>query len=156
MSQARDKKIDILLVEDNPGDVRLIKELLKESKLKYQIRVASDGAEAIQALYENGWPRLPLPDLILLDLKLPQVSGHKVLARIKGDAMLSRIPVIVLTSSSNEEDVATAYGLHANCYITKPMGLDQYNDFIRSLEDFWLRVATLPSFPHGDRDNRRI
>ena len=145
MSLGGERPIEILLVEDNPGDVRLIKELLKGSKFKYNVRVAGDGDEAIQALYEGGWPRLPMPDLILLDLKLPRVSGHKVLAIIKKDAILSRVPVIVLTSSSSEEDIAIAYGLHANCYITKPMSLEQYNDFIRTLEDFWLRVATLPS-----------
>ena len=145
MSAKGDRPIDLLLVEDNPGDVRLIQELLKGSKFRYNVRVAGDGEEALQELYENGLPRLPLPDLILLDLKLPRVSGQKVLARIKGDAMLSRIPVIVLTSSSSEEDIATAYGLHANCYITKPMSLEHYNDFLRSMEDFWLRVVTLPS-----------
>ncbi len=138
------RAVEILLVEDNPGDVRLIQEILKDAEIEYMLRVAKDGKEAMDLLYEDGHARQPVPDLVLLDLKLPRVSGHQLLATIKEDPELWRIPVIVLTSSANEEDLAQAYDHHANCYITKPVGLEKYYEVIRSIEEFWLRVVTLP------------
>jgi two-component system, chemotaxis family, response regulator Rcp1 len=139
-----ERPIEILLVEDNPGDVRLIQEILKETEIKHNLKIAYDGKEAMQALYEGNHARRPMPDLILLDLKLPGVSGHQVLATVKEDPELLRIPVIVLTSSTSEEDVARAYNRHANCYISKPVGLDQYFKVVRSIEEFWLNIVTLP------------
>jgi two-component system, chemotaxis family, response regulator Rcp1 len=145
MSQASDRPIEILLVEDNPGDVRLIHEILKDTKIRHNLKVAYDGKEAMEALYEGGHAQRMMPDLILLDLKLPGISGHQVLATVKGDPDLLRIPVIVLTSSTSEEDIARAYAHHANCYITKPVGLDQYYRAVRCIEEFWLNIVTLPT-----------
>jgi two-component system, chemotaxis family, response regulator Rcp1 len=144
MTYEYDRPIEILLVEDNLGDVRLIQEILKETEIKHNLKIAYDGKEAMQALYDGNYARRPMPDLILLDLKLPGISGHQVLATVKEDPELLSIPVIVLTSSTSEEDVARAYNRHANCYITKPVGLDQYFKVVRSIEEFWLNIVTLP------------
>jgi chemotaxis family two-component system response regulator Rcp1 len=139
------RPIEILLVEDNPGDVVLIQEMLGDTETRHNLKVAYNGDEAIRQLYADGHARKPTPDIILLDLKLPQMSGHQVLATVKGDPELWRIPVIVLTSSSSDEDIAKAYDYHANCYITKPVGLENYYRVMRSIEEFWFKVVTLPT-----------
>ncbi|MCE5181839.1 MAG: response regulator [Betaproteobacteria bacterium] len=137
--------IDILLVEDNLGDVRLTEEALKESKIAVNMRVANDGVEALAMLRgENGYADQPQPDLILLDLNMPRMDGREVLRQIKTDDRLKHIPVVVLTTSEAERDIVQAYGLHANCYITKPVELDAFMQIIKSIEGFWLTVVKLP------------
>jgi two-component system, chemotaxis family, response regulator Rcp1 len=137
--------VEILLVEDNPGDVRLTVEALKEAKVQNNLRVVSDGVEAIACLRREGqYADTKNPDLILLDLNLPKKDGRWVLAEIKEDPDLKRIPVVVLTTSKAEEDIYKTYNLHANCYITKPVGLDQFIDVIKCIEDFWLTIVKLP------------
>lgn len=139
------RSIEILLVEDSPGDVRLTQEALKEGKIRNKLTVASDGVEALAVLRRQGaYANAPRPDIILLDLNLPRVDGREVLAAIKKDLALHRIPVVVLTTSKAEEDVLKSYELSANCYITKPVDLDQFIAVIRSIEDFWLTIVTLP------------
>jgi two-component system, chemotaxis family, response regulator Rcp1 len=138
--------IDILLVEDNPGDVRLTKEALSDAKVLNRLTVAVDGLEALAALRREGrFANAPRPDIILLDLNLPRKDGRAVLAEIKKDPDLRRIPVIVLTTSKAEEDVLRTYDLHANCYIPKPLDLEQFITVVKSIEDFWFTVARLPS-----------
>ena len=138
--------IEILLVEDNPGDSRLAKEALKESKLKNNLYVAEDGVEAMNFLYKTGkYSKMPRPDLIILDLNLPKKDGREVLAEIKNDYNLKRIPVVILTISKAEEDILKTYNLHANCYVTKPLDLDQFMKVVRSIEDFWLTIVKLPN-----------
>ncbi|HVL87037.1 MAG TPA: response regulator [Candidatus Thermoplasmatota archaeon] len=137
---------EILLVEDNPGDVRLTREALRESKLINRLSVAQDGEEAIAFLRREGaYVKAPRPDLVLLDLNLPRKNGREVLAEMKADPQLRRIPVVILTSSKSEEDVVRSYDLHANCYVTKPVSLDRFVDVVRSIEDFWLSIVRLPS-----------
>ena len=137
----------ILLVEDALGDIRLTQEALKNGKIANQIQVASDGVEAMAILRRQGaYADAPRPDLILLDLKLPKKDGHEVLAELKEDPDLKRIPVAVLTSSKADEDILKSYNLHANCYITKPVNAEQFIATVKSLEHFWLAIATLP--PH--------
>ena len=139
------RPIEILLVEDNPGDVRLTVEALKEGKVRNRLNVASDGVEALAFLRrEDRFRDAPRPDLILLDLNLPRKDGREVLAVIKDDPRLRRIPVVVLTTSKAEEDVLNSYDLHASCYVTKPVDLDQFMNVIRSIDDFWLSVVRLP------------
>jgi two-component system, chemotaxis family, response regulator Rcp1 len=139
------KPIEILLVEDNPGDVRLAVEALRDAKVANRLHIVEDGVEAMSFLRREGrYADVPQPNLILLDLNLPRKDGREVLAEIKQDADLKRIPVVILTSSAAEQDVVQAYNLYANCYITKPMDLDQFLKVVRSIEDFWLIVATLP------------
>jgi two-component system, chemotaxis family, response regulator Rcp1 len=139
------RPIEILLVEDNPGDVRLTKEALKEGKVRNNLQVAEDGEEALEFLRRQGrHAQATRPDLILLDLNLPKKSGREVLEEIKADPELKRIPVVVLTVSKAEQDVLKSYNLHANCYITKPVDLDQFIDVVQSIEDFWLTVVMLP------------
>jgi chemotaxis family two-component system response regulator Rcp1 len=141
--------IDILLVEDNEGDARLAKEALRDSKIRNTLHHVTDGEEAMAFLRKEGkYSNLPRPDLILLDLNLPKKDGRQVLAEIKGDENLRRIPVVILTVSSAEEDVLKAYNLHANCYITKPLDLDQFMKVVRSVEDFWLTIVKLPNGAH--------
>jgi CheY-like chemotaxis protein len=136
----------VLLVEDNPGDVRLTKEALKEGKLLNQVTVVGDGVEALSFLRRQGkYGGAPQPDLILLDLNLPKKDGRQVLAEIKADPGLKRIPVVVLTTSSAEEDILKTYDLHANCYVTKPVDLEQFMRVVKSIEDFWVTVVKLPS-----------
>ena len=138
--------IEILLVEDNPGDSRLAIEALKESKLKNNLYVAEDGVEAMNFLYKTGkYSKMPRPDLIILDLNLPKKDGREVLAEIKNDDNLKRIPVVILTISKAEEDILKTYNLHANCYVTKPLDLDQFMKVVRSIEDFWLTIVKLPN-----------
>jgi CheY-like chemotaxis protein len=142
---ARGKPIEILLVEDNPGDVRLISEILKEGKVRNTLHVVYDGVEAITFLRKQGeYSGIPRPDLILLDLNLPKKDGREVLAEIKADEDLMRIPVVVLTTSQSEIDILKSYDLHANCYITKPVDLEQFLKVVKSIEDFWLTVVKLP------------
>jgi chemotaxis family two-component system response regulator Rcp1 len=139
------RPIELLLVEDNPGDVRLTQEALKEGKVRNHLHVAADGVEALAYLRREGkYAKAPQPDLILLDLNLPKKSGREVLAEIKADPALRRIPVVILTVSKAEEDVLKSYNLHANCYITKPVDLEQFLEVVKSIEDFWLTVVVLP------------
>ena len=143
------KPIEILLVEDNPGDVRLTIEALKEAKVINHLTVVKDGVEALAFLRRQGsYTTAPRPHLILLDLNLPRKDGREVLADIKTDDNLKRIPVVVLTTSQDEQDVLKSYNLHANCYITKPVGLDQFVRVVRSIEDFWLGIVVLPASLH--------
>ncbi|MFG0330338.1 MAG: response regulator [Phycisphaerales bacterium] len=139
------RPVEILLVEDNPGDVRLTREALLDAKVVNNLNVVSDGEKAIQfLLQENGYGGAPVPDLILLDLNLPRKGGREVLEEIKSHEQLRAIPIVVLTTSTNDEDVLSAYQLHANCYITKPVDFDQFLRVIRQLENFWLSVVHLP------------
>jgi chemotaxis family two-component system response regulator Rcp1 len=138
--------VELLLVEDNPGDVRLTQEALKEGPLPVRLSVARDGVEALDFLRRRGpYGDAPTPDLILLDLNLPRKNGREVLSEIKNDPQLRRIPVLVMTTSRADQDVQKAYSLNANCYITKPMDLDEFLRIVRSIEDFWLRTVTLPN-----------
>lgn len=138
--------INILLVEDNPGDVRLTVEALKEGKVRNHLSVVSDGVEALAFLRNQGpYSDAPRPDLMLLDLNLPKKDGREVLAEIKDDPNLRRIPVVVLTTSEAEADVLKSYALHANCYITKPVDLEQFINVIGTIEDFWLTIVKLPA-----------
>lgn len=140
------KPIDILLVEDNPGDVELARVALDESKLRNNLYVAKDGIEATDFLFKKGkFKDAVRPDLILLDLNLPNKDGREVLKEIKEDNSLKRIPVVILTTSSAEQDVLKTYDLHANCYITKPLDLDRFVEVVQRIEDFWLSIVVLPS-----------
>jgi CheY-like chemotaxis protein len=139
------RAIDILLVEDNPGDVRLTIEGLARSSIPHHLSVARDGVEAMQLLgREAAFADAVRPDLILLDLNLPRMSGREVLARLKADPDLKTIPTIVLTTSRAEQDVLQSYALQANCYIAKPVDLDEFLAAVKAIEDFWLTTATLP------------
>lgn len=137
--------VDILLVEDNPADVRLTLEALKESRLLTNLHVVGDGVAAMAFLrHEGEYKGAPRPDLILLDLNLPRKDGREVLADVKNDPDLKRIPVAVLTTSQAEEDVVRSYDLHANCYVTKPVDLDQFLHVVRTINEFWLTIVKLP------------
>jgi two-component system, chemotaxis family, response regulator Rcp1 len=139
------KPIEILMVEDNPGDVRLTREALKHGKVSNTMHVVEDGVAALDFLYRRGaYGKAPRPDLILLDLNLPKKNGREVLQEIKQDAHLKAIPVVILTTSQAEEDVLRAYSLHANCYITKPVDFIQFTKIVRTIEEFWLTIVTLP------------
>jgi CheY-like chemotaxis protein len=139
------RPIEILLVEDNPGDVRLTMEIFKEAKIQNNLHVAMDGVEALAFLRREGkYAQSPHPDLILLDLNLPKKDGRQVLAEIKNDTFLRRIPVVALTISRSEEDILKTYDLHVNCYIVKPVDFEQFIGVIKSIEDFWLTVVKLP------------
>ena len=139
--------IQILLVEDNPGDVELTREALHDTKVHMHLSVVPDGVEAMAFLRREGaYADAPRPDLILLDLNLPRKDGRGVLADVKQDPALRHIPVVVLTSSQAEQDIVRAYELHANCYVTKPVDLDQFVTIVRSIEQFWFTVVKLP--PH--------
>ncbi len=139
------RPINILLVEDNPGDVRLTEEAFKDGRLRTNLFVAEDGVEAIAFLRRQGkYAQVPRPDLVLLDLNLPKKSGREVLAEIKADEELKSIPVVMLTISKAEEDILRAYNLHVNCYITKPIDLDRFMEVVKTIEDFWLTIVKLP------------
>ncbi len=139
------RPIEILLVEDNVGDARLTLEAFQEGKVTNNLSVVRDGVEALAYLRREGaYANAVQPDLVLLDLNLPRKDGREVLAEIKADERLKRIPVVVLTTSAAEEDVARAYGNHANCYITKPVDLDQFLRVVQSIESFWLSLVKLP------------
>jgi chemotaxis family two-component system response regulator Rcp1 len=137
--------IDILLVEDNPGDVRLTQEAFKVGKIRNNLYVVRDGVEALDFLFRRKpYEDAPIPDLILLDLNLPKRDGREILEEIKSKDNLRRIPVVVLTTSKADEDVLRSYNLHANCFITKPIDLDEFFRVIRAIENFWLTVVKLP------------
>ena len=137
--------IEILLVEDNPGDARLTIEAMREAKVRNRIHVVEDGVEAMEFLRRQGrFGDAPRPDLILLDLNLPRKDGREVLAEVKADPDLKRIPIVVLTTSRAEEDVLRAYNLHANCYVTKPVDLEQFMKIVSQIDEFWVKVVTLP------------
>jgi CheY-like chemotaxis protein len=142
------RPVEILLVEDNPGDERLTREALKEGKVYSNLHWVKDGVEAMQFLRRQGkYSAVPRPDIILLDLNLPKKDGREVLQDIKHDGDLKRIPVVVLTTSKAEEDVLRTYNLHANCYVTKPVDLEKFIVVVKSIDAFWLTVVTLP--PNG-------
>ncbi|MGD0488905.1 MAG: response regulator [Syntrophorhabdales bacterium] len=139
------RPVEILLVEDNPGDVGLTRETLKDSKLLNHISVVEDGVEAMAFLrLEGKYAKATRPDLILLDLNLPKKDGREVLAEIKTDEQLRRIPVVILTTSSAEQDILEMYDLHANCFITKPVNLDQFTTVVKAIEEFWFTIVKLP------------
>jgi two-component system, chemotaxis family, response regulator Rcp1 len=140
--------IEVLLVEDSPGDVRLTKEAFKDAKVHINLHVASDGAKAMAFLKcEGEYANAPRPDLILLDLNLPKKDGREVLAEIKENQKLKSIPVVILTTSSSEADILRSYQLHANCYITKPVGLEGFLTVVKSIDSFWLSIVQLPREP---------
>lgn len=137
--------LGVLLVEDDPGDVLIAQEALKESKLNSRLTVVPDGVAAMAYLRkENGFADAERPDLILLDLNLPRKSGHEVLAEVKTDPSLRKIPIVVLTTSQASEDVARSYDLHANVFVTKPVDFDRFADVVRQIDDFFLTIAKLP------------
>ena len=140
------KMVEILLVEDNMGDIRLTKEALKEGNIPNHLNTVMDGAEAIKFLFREGkYKDAQRPDIILLDLNLPKKDGKEVLAKIKADEELKSIPVVVLTTSTSEADIHKAYDLHANCYITKPVDFNKFIEVVKSIEEFWLNLVKLPS-----------
>ena len=146
------RPVEFLLVEDNPGDVRLTKEALRDSKVRNNLNVLGDGISALAFLrreppYENA----PRPDIILLDLNLPRMDGREVLSTIKADPRLRRIPVVVIASSEAEQDILRTYDLHVNCYVTKPVDLDQFIKVVQSIENFWLTIVQLP--PPGETES---
>ncbi len=144
------RPVEILLVEDNPGDVRLTQEALKEGKVKNNLHIAKDGIEALAYLRREGeFNNSVRPDLVLLDLNLPRMDGRELLEIIKMDDDLKRIPVVILTTSKAEEDILRTYNLHANCYISKPVDLDQFIKVVKTIEDFWMTIVKLP--PNGTR-----
>lgn len=146
--QFQSNLIDILLVEDNPGDVRLTREVLKDGKLRNNLFVCGDGEEALDFLRQRGKHADAVrPDLVLLDLNLPRKSGREVLAEVKEDPELKSIPIVVLTTSAAEQDILQSYNLHANCYITKPVDLPQFMNVVNFIYDFWLEIVKLP--PHA-------
>jgi CheY-like chemotaxis protein len=137
--------IEILLVEDSPADVLLTREAFEQNKILNRLYVAEDGVEAMDFLYKRGvYASVPRPDLILLDLNLPRKNGREVLAEIKADSDLRKIPIVVLTTSSAEEDVFKAYDLNANCYVVKPVGFDNFMEAMQSIRHFWFSIVTLP------------
>ena len=145
IDQGACRPIEILMVEDNPGDVRLTVEALKEAKVRNNLHTVEDGVEALAFLRREGrYAEVPRPDLVLLDLNLPKMNGREVLAEIKEDPDLRRIPVVILTISQAEQDIVKSYNLHANCYITKPVDLDQFLEVVKSIENFWLTIVKLP------------
>ncbi|MFI5150409.1 MAG: response regulator [Bacteroidia bacterium] len=142
----REKPIRILLIEDNPGDIRLTREVLKEGKILNELKVVTDGEQAVQYLKKTApFQDATVPDLILLDLNLPKKDGREVLIEIKNDPVLLLIPVIVLTTSAAERDILNMYSHHANCYITKPVDFNQFIKVVKSIENFWLNIVTLPA-----------
>jgi len=146
MIHALPRPVEILLVEDSPGDVRLTEEALRDAEVPNNLHIARDGEEAMRFLRRaEGHENVPRPDLILLDLNMPRMDGREVLAEIKKDPELRRIPVIILTTSQSEDDIAEAYSLSANCYVAKPVDLDEFLDVVRAIDDFWLTLVKLPS-----------
>jgi len=139
------RPVEILLVEDNAGDIRLTQEALKDAKVRNNMHVTRDGVEAMSFLRREGkYATAPHPGIILLDLNLPRMNGREVLAEIKKDPNLKHIPVVVLTTSEAEQDIVECYGLHVNCYITKPVGLGQFMKVVKSIKDFWFTMVKLP------------
>lgn len=145
MDSVNKQPLEILLVEDNPGDIRLIKEILKETKIQNNIQVAMDGEAALKLLFNlDSLNTAPRPDLILLDLNLPKIDGRELLSEIKDSDDLKSIPVVILTTSTAEEDIIETYKNHANSYITKPVDLDHFIRVVESIKDFWLSIVKLP------------
>jgi CheY-like chemotaxis protein len=145
MNIADGRPAEVLLVEDSPGDVRLTREALKEGKVRNNLSVVSDGVEAMEFLRREGrYAQAPRPDIVLLDLNMPRKDGREVLAEMKSDESLKRIPVVILTTSEAEQDILKTYDLHANCYLTKPVDLEQFISIVKSVEDFWLTIVQLP------------
>jgi two-component system, chemotaxis family, response regulator Rcp1 len=143
--QLPSRPVEILLVEDNPGDVRLTREALDEGKVRNNLNVVGDGIEALAYLRrEDKYATATRPDLVLLDLNLPRKDGREVLEEIKSDPVLRNIPVVILSSSPAEQDIIRAYNLHANCYVTKPVDLDQFITVVKSIENFWFTIVKLP------------
>jgi CheY-like chemotaxis protein len=139
------KNVEILLVEDNPGDIRLIKEAFKDSKILNKFNVVMDGEQALAFLYRKGeYTDSPRPDIIFLDLNLPKMSGMEVLSEIKSDPELVMIPVVILTASTAEEIILKSYNLNANCFVTKPVDLDQFVGVVKTIEGFWFNIVKLP------------
>lgn len=144
-SPIQGKPIEILLVEDEPGDAYLTQEALKDAKILNRVHLVEDGMEAMAFLRRQGaYENAPRPDLVLLDLNLPRKDGRQVLAEIKNDALLSSIPIVVLTTSSSDEDILKSYNLRANCYVTKPVNLEQFMTVVRATQEFWLSIVKLP------------
>jgi CheY-like chemotaxis protein len=142
---AQSRPAEILLVEDNPGDVELIREALQSGRVLNRISVATDGETALAFLSRaRGFEKAPLPDLILLDLNLPKKDGFEVLKEVKDHPVLSRVPVVILTSSQADRDILTSYNLHANCFISKPVDVDEFLEIVRSTGEFWLSIVKLP------------
>ena len=145
MNKAVAGPVEILLVEDNPGDARLAMEALKDAKVRNKLHWVKDGVEAMEFLRREGeYSHAPTPGVVLLDLNLPRKDGREVLVEIKSDEDLRRIPVVILTISADEEDILRSYDAHANCYITKPLDLDRFMQVMKSIEDFWLEIVKLP------------
>jgi two-component system, chemotaxis family, response regulator Rcp1 len=143
--QVAERRIVILLVDDNPGDVRLTAEALKYGRVENRLHTASDGVEALNFLRRVGrHTDAPRPDIILLDLNMPRMNGRQLLAEIKEDSALKKIPVVILTGSREMDDIVRTYDLHANCYVTKPIDFEQFIEMVKSITDFWLTVVTLP------------
>ena len=143
------RPIEILLVEDNEGEARLVQEAMRDAKMRNHMHMVEDGVEAMEFLRRQGrFGDAPRPDLVLLDLNLPRKDGRQVLAEMKTDPMLKRIPVVVLTTSNAEQDVLSAYDLHANCYVTKPVDFDKFMYVVRQIDEFWVKVVTLPEPIH--------
>jgi len=139
------KQVEILLVEDNPADVRLVREALKESKILNNLSVVEDGVEAMDFLKKKGkFASSVRPDLILLDLNLPRKNGREVLAEVKSDEKLKRIPVVIMTVSDDEKDILLTYNAHANCYIKKPLDFDKFSQMVHAIENFWFTIVCLP------------
>lgn len=146
VDNSRIRPIEILLVEDNPGDVRLTQEALKESKINNNLIIAGDGVEAWDYLTKNvAGSDAILPDVIFLDLNMPRMDGRELLAKLKNHEHLRQIPIVVLTTSQAEEDILQSYNLHANCYVTKPVGLNEFVEVVRSIEHFWISIVKLPT-----------
>jgi CheY-like chemotaxis protein len=140
------KMVEILLVEDNPADVRLVREALKESKILNNLSVVEDGVEAMDFLRKKGkYASAPRPNLVLIELNLPRKNGREVLAEVKSDEKLKRIPVVIMTVSDDEKDIMLTYNSHANCYIKKPLNFDQFNKMVHTIENFWFTIVCLPS-----------
>lgn len=145
-AKAISRQIEVLLVDDNPGDARLTRIAFEEGNMQIHLNVVEDGVEAMAFLRKQGkYAEVAHPDLVLLDLNLPKKSGTEVLAQIKADETLKRIPVVILTTSQADKDILEAYNLYANCYITKPVDFDQFVSIIKSIEDFWFTIVKLPS-----------
>lgn len=144
--KSKSRPVNILLIEDNPGDIRLTKEVLKDSKVSIDLSVAVDGEEALDFLYKRGeFKEAATPDIILLDLNLPKKDGREILMDVKSDENLRRIPIVVLTTSNTTQDVLDCYNAYANCFICKPVDYDEFLNMIRKIEDFWLTTAILPT-----------
>ena len=145
MTPGDSRVVQILLVEDNPADARLTQEAIRDTEFRYQLYLAEDGEEAMEFLHQEGeFADVPRPDLILLDLNLPGMDGREVLAEIKSDEDLGSIPVIVLTTSTAQQDLLYSYGLRANSYVNKPIDRDRFNDMIKSVMEYWINISTLP------------